>query len=130
MATKKTGSSLASLNAQIAALQSQAEALRKKEVTKVIAQAKAAIAHYGLTAADLGFGDAAAKTGKAGKTGKAVDGAVARFPGKKGERAQPARPIKFKDDQGNTWSGIGKRPGWFTAALAAGKKPEELLASN
>jgi hypothetical protein len=42
------------LNAQIAALQAQAEALRKKAVAEVVAKIRGAIAHYRLTA-DLGL---------------------------------------------------------------------------
>ena len=34
---------------------------------------------------------------------------------------------KYGDGQGNTWSGRGKRPRWFEAALSAGKTPEDLL---
>ena len=58
MATRKSDPTLAALNAQIAALQTQADVLRKKEVMEVIAKVKEAIAHYGLTAGDLGFGKA------------------------------------------------------------------------
>ncbi len=43
---------------------------------------------------------------------------------KKGAASAP----KFKDDQGNVWSGRGPRPTWFKAALEAGKSPDELLA--
>ena len=52
---------------------------------------------------------------------------------KRRKKAAPktsARTVKFKDDQGNTWGGIGKRPAWFKAALASGKTPEELLAKG
>jgi hypothetical protein len=64
MATKKSGPTLAALNAQIAALQAQADALRKKEVAEVVAKIKDAIAHYGLTAADLGLATGARKNAK------------------------------------------------------------------
>ena len=121
MATKKAGPSLASLNAQIAALQSQADALRKKEVAEVIAKVKDAIAHYGLTAADLGLGKAAPKAGK-------QPGAPMKKMQKNAAAKKPVRPAKFKDGQGRSWSGIGKRPDWFKAALAAGKSPQDLLA--
>ena len=125
MATKKSGPTLASLNAQIAALQAQADVLRKKEVAEVIAKVKDAIAHYGLTAADLGFSKAA---GSVGKSPAAVGGKPVKK-GRKNAAAKPtAKPVKFKDDQGHTWGGIGKRPDWFKAALASGKTPEDLLA--
>ncbi len=119
MASTKIGSTLAALNAQIAALQAQAKIARDKEVAAIIAQAKDAIAHYGLTATDLGLAKATPKPGKS--TGK---------PGKNAAAKKGAKAVKFKDDQGNTWGGIGKRPQWFKAALAAGKKSEDLLAKG
>ena len=47
-----------------AALQAQADALRKKEVAEVVAKIKDAISHYGLTAADLGLATGARKNAK------------------------------------------------------------------
>ena len=127
MATNKNGSTLAALNAQIAALQAQADALRKTEMAEVIAKVKDAIAHYGLTVADLGFGRA---VGKVGKSSATVSGKPARKGRKRAVAKPPAKAVKFKDDQGHTWGGIGKRPDWFKAALAAGKTPEDLLAKG
>ena len=127
MATRKSGPTLAALNAQIAALQAQAEVLHKKEMAEVIAKVKDAIAHYGLTAVDLGFGKAARQVGK---PPAAVGGKPARRGRKSAVAKAPAKAVKFKDDQGHTWGGIGKRPDWFKAALAAGKKPEDFLAKG
>ena len=127
MATKKSGPTLAALNAQIAALQAQADALRKKEVAEVVAKIKDAIAHYGLTAADLGLASVARKYAKAAA---ASGGKPVSKRRKKGGPKPSARAVKFKDDQGNTWGGMGKRPVWFKAALAAGKTPEDLLAKG
>ena len=122
MATKKTGPTLAALNAQIAKLQAQAEALRAKEVAGVVARIREAIVHYGLTVADLGLGSAKSKAPK-GAAATAAPKPKAKPAGKKA-----ARTIKFADGKGGTWSGIGKRPNWFKDALAAGRKPEDLLA--
>lgn len=127
MATKKNGSTLAALNAQIAALQAQADALRKKELAEVITKAKDAIAHYGLTAADLGLAAGTRQHAKPPATGGAKPASKQRK--KAGPKPAP-RTVKFKDDNGNTWSGMGKRPAWFNAALAAGKTTEELLAKD
>ena len=127
MATKKSGPTLAALNAQIASLQAQADALRKKEVTEVVAKIKDAIVHYGLTAADLGLAPTALNNAKAPKAGGSKP-AIKRQ--KKGGPTPSARAVKFKDDQGNTWGGMGKRPAWFKAALMAGKTPEDLLAKD
>jgi DNA-binding protein H-NS len=33
---------------------------------------------------------------------------------------------RYRDDAGNTWSGVGRRPQWFLEALAAGKKPQDM----
>jgi DNA-binding protein H-NS len=121
MATKKLGTTLLAINAQIAELQAKAEAIRKQEVDAVVAKIKDAIAHYGLTAADLGLSVSAPKAPKAPKAGK-----PGRKPGAKAA-AKPARAAKYTDGQGRTWSGMGKRPDWFKAALAAGKTAEELL---
>ncbi|HRO61673.1 MAG TPA: H-NS histone family protein, partial [Burkholderiaceae bacterium] len=55
---KTMAKTLAQLDAQIAKLQRQAEALRAREVAGVITRIKVAIDYYGLTAADLGFGNA------------------------------------------------------------------------
>ena len=127
MATSKRSPTLAALNAQIAALQAQAHTLRKKEVADVVARVTEAIAHYGLTAADLGFGHTAATTEKS-------SAAVGTKPAKKRRKGAAAKPaakaVKFKDDQGHTWGGIGKRPDWFKAALAAGKTADDLLAKG
>ena len=35
--------------------------------------------------------------------------------------------IKYRDDDGNTWSGRGKHPGWLTEKLDAGHQLEEFL---
>jgi len=127
MATKKSGPTLAALNAQIAALQTQADALRKKEVAEVVAKIKDAIAHYGLTAADLGLATGARKNAKLPASGGDKPSRKLR---KKAGPKPLARTVKFKDDKGNTWGGMGKRPARFKAALASGKTPEELLAKS
>lgn len=107
------------LQQEISRLQKQADALKTKEAGAVIARIKEAIAHYGLTAADLGL---------AGKRGR--KSAVAKPPRAtrkaKGPKKTSRLPIKYRDDAGNAWNGHGRRPGWFLAAIAAGKTPEQL----
>lgn len=121
------------LQSQIAALQKQADALRQKEAAGVIAQIKEAIVYYGLTAEDLGLAGASRSAGKkqaAAKAGRVKTARGARKSAKGAKTAQPAANgvAKYRDAQGNSWSGRGPRPGWFKAALAAGSKPEDLLA--
>jgi DNA-binding protein H-NS len=106
---------------QIEQLQKEAEQLRNKEANGVLSRIKEAIAVYGFTATDLGFGKSA---------GSAT--AVKKFAAKKGRKTDKSAAAngapKFKDDLGNVWSGRGPRPAWFKAALEAGKSAEELLA--
>jgi len=125
MATK----TLEKLKAKIAEMQKEAAALEAehaKEVAEVVAKMKVAIEHYGLTAADLGLAGRLAKSVKApvktaGKKARKVT--VAKLPAAK----KPPGVIKYRDEAGNTWTGHGKRPGWFKAAIESGKKAEEFL---
>lgn len=106
---------LAQIQSQIDKLQREAQALRAKEISGVVARIKEAIAHYELTPADL-FGDTAARKPRAKSTRKAASQAARK----------PAAPPKYRDEAGHTWTGHGKRPNWFKAALAAGKTPADL----
>jgi DNA-binding protein H-NS len=129
MATKKLATTLQALNAQIAELQAKADEIRKREVGDVVAKIKDAIAHYGLTAADLGLGSSVPKAAKApgaAKPGRKPGGKAAG----KASNLKQARAAKYTDGQGRTWGGIGKRPDWFKAALAAGKTPEDMLIKS
>jgi len=97
------------LEQQTAALIKQIEEQQHAEKSGAIEKVKAIMAEYGLTIADL------QDTGKRGRksgttTPKAAGSKVA---------------AKYKDDQGNSWSGRGLKPKWLTAALAAGKKIED-----
>lgn len=130
MATRKSGSTLKAIHEQIAALQAKAEAIRQQEVGGVIAKIKDAIAHYGLTAADLGLAGIAPKAAKPSSPGRKAGRKPGGRPASAGRKGKPARAAKYTDGQGNTWSGVGKRPNWFKAALAAGKKEDELLVKS
>lgn len=114
---KKSAPTLQQLNAQIERLQMAADALKKKEVAEVISKIKDAIDHYGLTAADLGLGGGKARLPKAGKSidAKAQSG-----------KKKTTGVIRFRDKAGNSWTGHGRRPAWFVAAMAAGTRAEDL----
>lgn len=110
----------AQLQKQIAKLQQEADAVKAKEVAGVIARIQDAIQHYGLTADDLFPAVASRSVRRPQAAGKAAKVTRAAKPKK-----QPAPP-KYTDGQGKTWNGVGKRPGWFVAALAAGKTAKDL----
>ena len=46
--------------------------------------------------------------------------------GVKSIRAPVAAKYRHPENEGITWSGRGRRPLWFVAALDAGKSPEDL----
>jgi DNA-binding protein H-NS len=106
----------AQIQKQIAQLQKEAESIKSKELDGVIGRIKEAVEHYGLTTKDI-FGAAA---GSAPRVARKTRGRKA------GAKKSPLPP-KFRDEAGNAWSGHGKRPNWYKAAIAAGKSPEDLM---
>jgi len=96
----------AELQAQIARLQEEADAVRKTELQNVISEVKAKIKEYGLNARDLGL------------IGAAPVAAPKREPGS-------GSVAKYKGPEGQTWSGHGRKPNWLKDALAAGQSIDE-----
>lgn len=96
------------LVAQAQALMAQAEQARKAELAEVIADIKAKMKQYGITAADLG-----------GATSSSS---------KKSGSAKSAAPAKYRGPNGELWAGgPGRKPEWVRAVLAQGKSLDEYL---
>ncbi len=95
------------LQIQIKKLQDQAEQVRASELAAIIADTKAKIAQYGLTAKQLGL--ATGETSPRGPKPKAS-----------GKTGKSTVAPKYKGPQGQLWSGRGRAPLW-TLALPAGK---------
>jgi DNA-binding protein H-NS len=90
------------LTEQLAKVQAQMQAARAKEMAAVIAQIRAQIAEYGITAEELGF---SSKRGRRAKSG--------------------GLPPKYRNPTtGQTWSGRGRRPSWL------GKRPDKFLIAE
>ena len=107
---------LLQIKKQIESLEREAETVRKREVAGVIERIKQAIDFYGLTVEDL-FGEEPKSQTKS----KAVPRQAAK------KATETRAKAKYKDpDSGKTWTGHGKRPGWFLRAIESGKKAEEL----
>ena len=119
--------SLNDLLAQRAALEKQIEQTQRAERSDAIAQVRALMNQYGLTAADLGGKPgAASKHAAKANTGpqtfpttlKAQKAAKASKAGSAGKKVA----AKYRDaSTGQTWSGRGLRPNWLKAALATGR---------
>jgi len=97
------------LKAQAEKLMAEAEALRQKEVEQAIADIKAKMKAYGITARDLG-----------------LQGAGAGTPGRRGPRAAAGKVVKYRSPTGETWSGgRGRKPDWVVKVLKEGRNIEE-----
>ena len=115
--------SLTQVTAQIEKLQKEAEAIKAREIDGVIARIKEAIEHYGLTAADLGLRKSRVK-----KPGTASKTAAKKGRPRKAPKARKSTGvIKFRSADGQqSWTGHGRAPNWFKAALEAGATRESL----
>lgn len=91
---------------KIEALQQEAAALKAQETAEVVKDIRAKIAEYDLKAEDL------FKPGA-----------------KKGATAGTRVPVRYRDNEGNAWSGRGKRPIWLVKKVAAGAKVEDFLVA-
>ena len=128
--------SLIDLNRKIAKLQKQADAIKNRERKGIIAQIRQAIVDYELTPDDLfssngavirrGRRPAGGRLGAASEEGSARPrrgrpvGSVSRKP----------VPIRYRDDEGNTWTGRGKQPNWLRAHVEAGHDIEEFRVNE
>lgn len=90
---------------EIETLKQQAEAVKKKEIKGIIAQVRETIESYGLTAADVGFEPSE-------------------------DAKQGVRPPRYRDGEGNVWSGRGPRPKWLRIAIAKGRDKSEFAVRS
>lgn len=112
--------SLSQIDAEIAKLQQQRDALRAKEVAEVIGRIKDAIRHYSLTPQDLFGSDTPSAPRQVSKTSKVSGRAPVSKPRRSSSQAGKRVAVKFKDANGNVWTGRGSQPRWLRDALAGG----------
>jgi DNA-binding protein H-NS len=93
---------------QISELQKQAEEIKAREQTQVINEIRQKIVQHALTAEDLGF------------SGKPVHAK---------QTTRRKVPVRYRDTEGNTWTGRGKRPLWLNRALATGRLLDDFLVA-
>jgi len=97
---------LEALIAQRDDLQRQIDALEAERRAGLIARAHDALKALGVSAADL----------------------VPARVGRKARSRAPA-PVRYRDGNGNTWTGRGKQPVWLRNSLAAGATLGEYLVT-
>jgi len=98
------------LKAKIAALQKQLVAA-ENDKAPAIRKVRALMKKLGVTVADL------AKKPADQKSRKAAPKSARKTAQKKGAKI----PVKYRDDNGNAWTGRGKTPLWIVEAEKAGK---------
>ena len=99
------------LKEQAEKLLAQAEQLRRQETEDAIADIKAKVKAYGLTAEDLGLSVSSSSRQRAPR---------------RSSSAKPAAPAKYRGPNGETWAGgRGRKPQWVVDALAKGRKLED-----
>ena len=62
--------------------------------------------------------------------GSRATAAAKKAPAKKTRTRSKVKPKYRNPATGETWAGRGKRPRWFAAALAAGKKDKDFLIKS
>ena len=97
--------------AQIAKLLAEAKKLGRKRLVVINSIVKQMNAH------DISINEVRQAMGKKSKTGKAKNAAT-------GKPRQSAA-VKYRDSEGNTWSGRGRAPRWLMAAEKSGQKREQ-----
>jgi DNA-binding protein H-NS len=91
-------------------LMAEAEEVRRKEISDVIADIRRKMEAYGLTLQDIGGALGGRQRGPGAKTAKAAKG----------------KTVKYRGPNGETWGGgRGHKPRWIQEALKAGKKVED-----
>ena len=97
--------------AQIAKLLGEAKKLGRKRLAVIKTIVKQMNAH------DISINEVRQAMGKKSKTGRAKK-AVA-------EKPRKILAVKYRDGEGNTWSGRGRAPRWLMAAEKNGQKREQ-----
>ena len=97
--------------AQIAKLLAEAKKLGRKRLVVIKTIVKQMNAH------DISINEVRLAMGKKSKTVKAKKAAT--------EKPRKSAPVKYKDGEGNTWSGRGRAPRWLVAAEKSGKKRDQ-----
>jgi len=109
-------STLAEIQAQIDALQEQANLIKSREKDRIISELRETIKTYGLTAADLGLSISEMPVGRRAS---------------RGAKAAAKPEALYRDANGNEWSGgRGRRPQWVMALLEKGEDLESYRISR
>ncbi len=114
---------LLTLQAKIAELQQQADQVKSKEFASTLASIQATMKAFGITVADLKTALSKPKGGRKGRPPGTVKSTANRKSKLAGTKVQP----KYRNIDGQTWTGRGVAPKWMSDAIAAGRSKDEFL---
>ena len=104
---------LIDIQTQIAELQRQEKFLLTQEYDEALEKVQMLITQHKIQASDLVFFTEGSSTARKVKVATA---------GKKAE-------VKYRDANGNSWTGRGLQPKWLSAAVQAGKSKEDFAVT-
>ncbi|EFF7464551.1 H-NS histone family protein [Escherichia coli] len=87
----------------------EAKRLREQEVQSVIESIQKQITYYNITLQELGY------------TNVPDDGLA---------RRNSSKGVYYRNEEGQTWSGVGRQPRWLKEALLNGMKKEDFLVKD
>lgn len=99
------------------------EGLSLKELKKLERDVASAIANYETRAKAQALAELDAKARELGFSLAELTGTDVKT---KGKRAPASAKYRHPECASETWSGRGRKPAWFAAAISAGKTPEDL----
>ena len=116
---------LADIQSQIAKLQKQEKQIKTKEFAKTLKDIQVKMRAFGITVEDL----QAAKEPRPAKAPKSPE-----MPGKKPRRAPNKLagskvPAKYRNAEGQSWTGRGLMPRWLKTLVDEGRTKEEFLVA-
>ena len=124
---------LSDLNRKIAKLQQQANAIKNKERKGIISQIRQAIVDYDLTFEDLFSADGSVvlqdRRPRSGRQVSKISAGINK-PRPVGSKSHKPVPIRYRDNEGNTWTGRGKQPKWLRHLIEAGHDISEFKVND
>lgn len=117
---------LFSLQAQIAQLQQEAAKIKSKEYASTLADIQAKMKAFGITIADLKAAQDKPKAGRKGRKPTPDKDFTKRSSKLAGVKVEP----KYRNTDGQTWTGRGVTPKWMSEAISSGKSKDDFLIAK
>ena len=111
---------LVDIQSQIEKLQKQAQQIKTKEFAKTVQDIQEKMRAFGITVKDL-------QSVKSPRSAKSLD-ASAKKPRRAASKSAGSKvPAKYRNADGQSWTGRGLMPRWLKTLVAEGRTKEEFL---